>query len=179
MPACSWSGRVRVTNPTIMVQGDNALLGAWEAVSLFSDEQGFPSLQWITGTAGVARNAPKLADKVTFLFPTTVDDTAAWKTLCPAPYTFLGTMSRKYIGAVHAYETASFKILARALTATDAVEVAGGSTTLVPGAGATPQTTDGWRITGGALQYRAFGASGIANVTAQVELIGTLFPAVS
>lgn len=183
MLSCVWSGNVRIHNPTNLVRGDNLLQGSWDSVVLISEEAGFPSLQWLAGSAiaTVARNAPMLTRRVTFNFRSSVEPGSDWHVLCPAPYTFLGSMSRKIVSPVHAYEVGDFKIAALVLAANEVTVVQGGSINIVPGTGPIPQTSDGWGIATEdgkhKLRYRAFGTE-LMPVTYQIVLEGFLYPAI-
>lgn len=173
LKSASWSGALRVENPGTLVEVNDASMGAWDALALTGD---ITNLDWASGFFSADRNAPPIVDgKITFLTESIANSTADWATLCPAPHTFFGRMSRKYVGDEHAYEVGAFEIDARSITPTD-VMVSYNSIDLTPGAGTPKQTDDGWRISAGVLQFRAYANPSIS-CEVRVTLSGIMYPA--
>lgn len=175
MTNCSWSGRISVLNPGTLVETDDAAMGLWSEVRLATTETGYPDLIWSSGFFAANRNAPPLLSKVFFDLPSTADASPTWRTLCPAPRTLVGSVSRKYVGGQHAYEVGTFNINGGAIVPTD-VYVETNSIDLTPGSGSPKQTDDGWRINSGNLQFRAY-ANPAIDCQVRIALTGDLFPA--
>jgi hypothetical protein len=171
MPGCSWSGGLSVVNPKTIFACDinSTMNGVLDRLTIFTSEKSLPDLVFASGFFPVERNSMPIARAINLHMGVTVDPAATWRTICPAPYSFIGRAIRQYHGGGgnHAYEVApDFRIVNGALAATDVFPVSGGALDINPGSGVPIQTDDGWRISGGLLQSRVF-----APVAAETSLV--------
>jgi hypothetical protein len=136
-PGAGWSGTVTIINPKVIATcGVNDVMhGAFDRLTLRSTEGGFADLRWGAGYFPAALNGFALARAVRFHVQDTIGPDSSWKTLCPMPRRFLGTVLRQYHGSGNnkGFETGPFEIARGALLSTVLLQEDGGDMTLPPG----------------------------------------------